>query len=166
MKQQFSILSSMRSIIIFSATILFASSCAVADGSLTEALSARHFNQSTADLEAKYGGEEKLVAELLQLRKQESPPFVGVRAAKILMSYSGREDVAKAMYEDIQSDDTVGLAQLYAINIDKISNESTRRRLARALVDRSKGNARVATAVESMQSSSDAEVSRLAKGSL
>lgn len=136
-----------------------------AQSSLAEALTARHFNMTTAELEAKYGGEDMLVAELLKLRTQESPPFVGVRSAKLLMSYAGREDVAKAMYEDIQNDDTVGLAQLYAINIDKVSNENTRRRLARALVDRSKGNARVATAVESMQSSRDAEVSRLAKGS-
>ena len=80
------------------------------------------------------------------------------------MQYSDRPDVARAIAEDIQSDDTVGLAQLYAVNIDKIPNEQTRRRLAKALVDRSKSNAKVASAVETMASSNDAEVSRIAKG--
>lgn len=126
------------------------------------ALSARHFEMSTAQLEQLAGGEEALVAKLLAVRTQEKPPFAGIRAEKILLEYAHREDVQAALEEDVQSTQYQGLARTIAVNIDSVTDSTARHRLARGVSERAQRDATFKTYAKSLASSKDEAVRKLA----
>ncbi len=102
------------------------------------ALSARHLSASPEQLERIAGGEEPLVRELLVLRATKVPPYLALRAEKMLLRYSDREEVLTALEQDLANPDRRGLAQLIAIHIDDIAPETSRRRIGEAIVERAK----------------------------
>lgn len=130
------------------------------------ALSSRHMTVSINQLEEMAGGEDALVAKLLELRTQESPPFAGIRSEQILLRYAHRDDVKAALESDIQSTQYKGLARTITVHIDKIEDQDARRNLARLALGRAAREADFAPYARNLRNSSDQEVSRLARESL
>ncbi len=134
--------------------------------SVMNALSHRcstHGTPSVESLEQLAGGEDELVALLLEYRTKEQPPFVGIRAQKILLHYAGRSDVAEALSSDVESTTYLGLARVVGVNIDSVEDSSVRRELAARLIARGKREKDFASYAKSLSQSNDAEVSRLAR---
>lgn len=134
-----------------------------ADDALLQALSSRHFKSSTADLEKAAGSQDALVQRLLELRTQETPPFAGIRAEKILLNYADRSDVQAALQSDIESTRFPGLARIIAANIDAVSHTDTRRKLAELAIARSSRETDFAPLARNLRNSTDSNVSTLAK---
>lgn len=127
------------------------------------ALSAKDFTSSRAQLEQISGSEDALVKKLLELRTTEKPPYVGIRAEKLLLTYAHREDVASALESDLQSQQYKGLARIIAINVDKVQDSAARKRLARTLINQGSVDQEFARYSRTLTESSDAEVSKMAK---
>lgn len=136
------------------------------DDPLMLALANRHMTQTTAQLEQIAGGQDKLVARLLQLRTEEKLSYVAVRAEKILLSYSARPEVADALAEDAVNPNRTGLARMITVHIDKVEAPAARKRLAELLVARGGTDAEFSPYARTLQESSDSEVSRLAREKL
>ncbi len=130
------------------------------------ALANRHMTQSTTELEQLAGGQDKLVARLLQLRTEEKLSYVAVRAEKILLNYSARPEVADALAEDAVNPNRTGLARMITVHIDKVEEPAARKRLAELLVARAGTDAEFSPYARTLLDSSDLEVSRLAKEKL
>ncbi len=136
---------------------------AEASEKLSQVLGARHVTVSRAKLEQMAGGADACVDALLKLRTDETSPFVGVRAEKFLFNYIDREEVVKALEEDIQSENRAGLARLIAIHLDKVKNAAVRKRLAELAIERGQKNLDFKPYAKVLLESGDTEVKRLAK---
>ena len=106
-----------------------------ADDPVLMVLSSQHMKMDIDKLEQLVGGEEVLVKRLLVLRHQGGVPFVSVRAEKLLLHYSSREDVKAALEEDLQSPETKGLARVIAIHLDRVADSALKEGLARKLIN-------------------------------
>lgn len=124
----------------------FSATPALAENSALEvALSVRHLQWDDSlrnRLEELAGGEQALVAQLIELsRSDEVSAPAAMRAAHILASHyvnqSGTKSmVVQAMASDIASLNRSGLARLYAKKVDAVSDKSAKRTLSAAVVDR------------------------------
>jgi len=131
---------------------------------VSAALSGYHFDTSAAKLEEIAGGKDQLVAALLTLRTSDALPFVGIRAEKLLLEYSDRKDVQDALLADIASEKYKGLARTVTMHLDRATTPAVRQALARAAVERAKGDAEFMPYAKAMVHSTDPEVQRMARG--
>ena len=115
------------------------------------------------DLENLAGGKDQLISILLKYRREEKPPFVGIRAENLLLNYSDNEEVISALESDVNDANFFGLARTIGSNIDAVQNPSARQRLARAVVSRAKTEKKFESFGRMLKESSDSEVKRLAK---
>jgi hypothetical protein len=136
------------------------------DDPVTAALGTRHMTSTVADLVELAGGEDQLVEKLLALRTQESPPFVGIRAEKMLLTFAGRPEVQAALEQDVESAQYVGLARTVAVHIDSVSDSNARQALARKVLSRASRESTFSSYARNLKQSTDPEVSRLAKEAL
>lgn len=133
---------------------------------VTLLLSARHLNASPAQLEKMAGGPDALVKKLLGARLKESTPFLGVRAAKMLLQYTHYPEVLTAIGEDIAAANREGLARVYAVHIDEVREPEARKEIARRLIDRAGSQPAFRPFARIMQESRDPEVAKLVKENL
>lgn len=148
---------------LFSGILMTSSSALAASDPVVSALSLRHMTATTEQLESTAGGADALVSRLLELRTDETTPFVGVRAEKFLLQYADRPEVAAALETDVKSPTMLGLARVVAMNVDKIPSPKVRQSLAQAIVERGKQESGFKPYAQALTSSSDAEVSALAR---
>ena len=134
----------------------------VSSDPVLRALEGYHFNKSASELEQIAGGQEQLVSRLLELRGSEKPPFVGIRAVKVLMSYGEREDVRSALLEDMRSASRLGVARTLVVHIDSVSNRDFRYELARQAVERAVEEESFSRYARALEDSSDERVRRIA----
>ncbi len=127
------------------------------------ALSGYHDTATKEQLEALAGGADSLVPILLTLRTLETPPFVAVRAEKMLLNYANRPEVAAALGSDLQSSQYTGLARVISLHIDRIGDTRVRSELARKAVSRAKTDQAFEPYTRSFSTSSDAQVREAAK---
>jgi hypothetical protein len=130
------------------------------------ALSNRDMTATAPELEQLAGGQDALVAKLLAYRTTETPPFVGIRAEKLLLLYAARSDVKAALESDIGSAKYLGLARIVAVHLDTVPDSVARQVLAKQVIARAKTDADYMRYAKTLQSSSDAEVSKMAKDAL
>ena len=136
-----------------------------ADPFLT-ALSQRHGTATLEELDKIAGSREAMVTRLLELRRLERPPFVGIRAEKLLLQLADRADVQEALADDLQSPKYLGLARIVVVHIDNVPNSAARSRLARSALDRVAREPNFQSYARTLLQSSDPEVSRLARQAL
>ena len=122
---------------------LIAISCAVtasaeAPDPIRTALSARHLPYPRSELERIAGGKDAFIIRLLQLRLETRPPYMPLRAEKMLLAYGDRDDVLSALEEDLRDSERRGLAQLIALHIDQLPLETSRIRIGREIIERSR----------------------------
>jgi hypothetical protein len=127
------------------------------------ALSARHFTQTQEELEALAGGKDAFVGKLLAIRKMSGVSFAPVRAAKLLLSYTDRPEVRKALESDLQSEQLAGLAQVVTLHIDKIENPEFRTHIARIALSRASRDADFQPYARALIDSADPQVRKLAR---
>ncbi|MFN8389151.1 MAG: hypothetical protein U0136_02535 [Bdellovibrionota bacterium] len=130
---------------------------------IESALSGRHFASTSEQLEKIAGNRDALVKRLLELRTQDEPPFVGLRAEKLLLSYVDEDAVLSALESDLSNPKFAGLAQMIAIHVDQVGQPEARLRLARGILARAKSDSTFRTYADSLKSSSDPAVSRVAR---
>ena len=131
---------------------------------VAKALSGFHMAATSADLEALAGGQDQLVSALLVLRLRETPPSVAVRAEKLLIGYSDRPDVAKALQEDLTAPDRAGLARTIAMHAGSAPTADARKSLSLTVVDRAQKEETYRPYARALKESSDEEVRRVARG--
>lgn len=127
------------------------------------ALSGRHLNISLEALEQMAHGEDELVKILLEARRMDSPPALGVRAEKLLINYASRSDVQEALAADIDSERYVGLARVLTAHLDSVPDEALRRKLARQALDRASREKSFLPYAKSLLESRDEELRELAR---
>jgi len=98
--------------------------------SLEQEIKGRHFELVATDLSVVFGGEDKVVADLISLRDLESPPYVSTRAEKLLLGFSNREDVRAILRQDVVDEKSLGLCSVILSNITSIPDEAFRMELA------------------------------------
>lgn len=131
---------------------------------VVDALSGYHETKTAAQLEQLAGGREALITKLLEIRHQETPPFVGVRAAKLLLGYADDPRVADALAADMGS--YLGLAKVITTNVDSVNHAPARERLAKLALERASRESKFVPYAKSLTQSKDAAVSKLAKEQL
>ena len=127
------------------------------------ALSVRHMTATPSELETAAGGKDALISRLLELRSQEKPPFVGVRAEKLLLGYADEQAVENALTADLQSAERKGLARLVTIHLQSVPSEAVRGRLAKQALDRAGRETDFAPYARVLLESPDSEVKKLAR---
>lgn len=132
---------------------------------IEQQLSHRHFVASQESLSKLAGGDDALVARLLELRHSETP-FVAVRAEKVLLSYADREDVQVAIESDLQSAQMRGLAQVIAVHIDSVPSPEARMRIAQAALARAERDQSYRVYAKVLIDCSDEQVRKLARSTL
>jgi len=141
-------------------------SYSLAATSVKEALSERHGVPSTEELANIAGGEDKLVAELLTLRHDDSLPFISIRAEKILVQFADREDVAAALESDLGNAQKRGLARVVAVHLDSAPSSESKARLARAVISRGQREKAFLPYARTLLDSKDSNISSLARSEL
>ena len=149
-------------IALFAAVIL-PSERAMAEDKVLFALSGRHMETTTVQLEEMAGGQDQLVAKLLEYRTKETPPFVAIRSEKLLLNYAGRAEVQAALEQDVQSPQYKGLARTVAVHLDQVPDAGARQRLARAVVSRAKTESDFTSFAKGLEKSNDEKVREVAK---
>ncbi len=147
-------------------SLMFIPSLAVAEDVNTKvanALAGYHFGSSNAALEALAGGRDELIDSLLQLRTDDSRPFVGIRAERVLVTYADEPRVTQALLDDLGSDQRKGLARTVAIHLENAPNATARAQLGTQAVNRARRENAFRPYVEGMKSSSDSELKRIAR---
>ena len=129
-------------------------------------LSSRHLVAAPDQLEKMAGGPEPLAKRLIALRLDQSTPFVGVRAAKLMLGYTRLPEVTKAIQEDIAAEEREGLARVYAVQIDTVPEAENRRMIAERLIARGSNSPSFRPFVRVLAESKDPEVLKLAKVAL
>lgn len=120
---------------------------------------------SLQQLEELAGGEDELVALLLEYRTKETPPFVGIRSEKTLLNYAHRDDVRDALANDITSPAHTGLARVIGMHIDSVSDTTARRLFAERVLSRAANDPDFARYGRMLLESTDSNVRSLAKRS-
>ena len=133
---------------------------------LDAAMNGRHFAASREQLESYAGGADALVQRLLKLRTNEEPPFVGLRAEKLLLQYVQLEAVVVALEEDLANPKYKGLAQMIALHLDQVSGPEVRLRLARGVIKRAKAESDFRNFAKTLTASADPAVGQLAREGL
>lgn len=136
---------------------------AEANPKVLSALSQRHFSVTAEDLERTAGGRDALISDLLQLRTYSGLPYVGPRAAKLLLEYADQPQVQEAIQADFKAPDRTGLARVYAVQVDKIRSSEARASVARMATTRAADDADFVPYAKSLLYSSDDEVKRVAR---
>lgn len=126
-------------------------------------LSARDSVATLEQLEKVAGGRELLIEELIKLREEDSPALIGMRAEKLLLSYSDSPGVVSLLEEDLKDRKKLGFARLIALNIDLAPSVEVRTRLATLVMERSKTEQSLGKYVESFKDSKHEDVRRLAE---
>ena len=129
---------------------------------LKKTLSIRHNPYSTSQLEKIAGSKEMLISGLLELRADETMPYVPYRATKLLLTYSNYSPVKEAIESDIKNPNRRGLAQVVAVHIDEMSEPSVRRYIAQVALDKAEGDERFMPYAKTLVESSDSEVRKIA----
>jgi len=96
---------------------------------LRKELSAKHTELSRESLLALIGSEDKLVLSLIALRREQKPPVLGARAEKLLLTFSEREDVQKALLADVDDPNAFGLASIILSSLPNIKSTDFRKTL-------------------------------------
>jgi len=122
--------------LLLSAALLQSSAFADGPSEVEKLLTERHDNSDLQTLERLAGGKDQLVDELLRLREKETPPYLSVRAEKLLLNFSGEEKVLSALEGDMENPKTQGLARIVALHFDRVSDESARKRLEKSITER------------------------------
>ena len=133
-----------------------------AEESVKAELAGRHFSEQRENLEQLAGGREELVAILLTLRTSEDPPFVGIRAEKLLLHYADDPRVAEALADDVSSVERTGLARAVALHLDRVPTSRVRQKLATEVVSRAGKERAFLPYANSLKKSEDPEVKRIA----
>ncbi len=128
--------------------------------SLKLLLSDRHKVPTFAELEKNYSSEDALVADLLELRLVDYPPFVSLRAEGLLLQYSDREDVISNLEEDLNHSERLGLARVIIRGLDKIKNSDAKHRFSLKAAELVSTNKILKSLKEGMENSSDPVVKR------
>ncbi len=102
--------------------------------------SSRHMKMDIKKLEQLAGGEDPLVKRLLELRTDQTYPYVSVRAEKALLYYSEREEVKQVLLSDLQAPEKKGLARVIAIHLDRVTNQTLKEELAKLAIERASGD--------------------------
>jgi len=142
------------------------SSVAAPPANLVGALSSRHLDYSVEELEAMVGGADNLVTHLIELRHNESRPFVGVRAEKLLLGYADREEVQMALGDDLRSSKMAGLARIITVHIDRAPTAEARQLFATLALERAERDIRFRGYAQALVDSKDEVVSNLARKAL
>ncbi len=118
-------------------TILTCSSQVYAENtrSLEVELSGRHFSVPASELVAVFGDEDKIVADLIEFRETDSPPYLSTRSVKLLLSFSSREDVKEILRNDVVDSGSLGLCSVILANLNEIPDQSFRVELAKLALD-------------------------------
>ncbi len=103
--------------------------------SLEQEIKGRHFELGPNALSDVFGGEDKVVADLIRLRNLDAPSYASTRAEKLLLGFSNREDVRAVLREDIVDPNSLGLCSIILANITEISNEAFRLELAKSALN-------------------------------
>lgn len=130
---------------------------------VTQALSGYHNSASAAQLESITGGAANLVPILLALRTQEKPPFVAIRAEKLLLGYSNFPEVRAALEQDLQSPQLKGLARVISMHIDTVNDADARQGLAKLAVARAAQDNEFLPYAKALTQSSHADIRETAK---
>jgi len=135
---------------------------------LRDALAVRHNVYSKERLVGIAGSEAALIASLIELKAEgdSSLPHVPYRAAKILLGYTSYAVVKDDIEKDLSSPNRRGLAQIVAINIDKVSDLSFRRHIARMALTEAQGDENFMPFAKTLVESSDSEVREIGKEAL
>ena len=129
--------------------------------SVEQLLSGKHYQVSLDGLAKAAGGEAPLIETLLTLRLKEVPPQLGIRAERALLNFADRPDVFLALEQDAGDPGRRGLAQVIALHLDQVASETSRRRLARTLADRTKREEAFRPYGELLRKSSDPTIRAL-----
>ena len=130
---------------------------------VTQALSGYHSSATAAQLESIAGGAGNLVPILLALRTQEKPPFVAIRAEKLLLGYSNVPEVRAALEQDLQSPQLMGLARVISMHIDTVSDADVRQGLAKLAVARAAQDGEFLPYAKALTQSRHADIRETAK---
>lgn len=130
---------------------------------VTQALSGYHSSATAAQLESIAGGAGNLVPILLALRTQEKPPFVAIRAEKLLLGYSNLPEVRAALEQDLQSPQYKGLARVISMHIDTVNDADARQGLARLAVARAAQDGEFLPYAKALTQSRHADIRETAK---
>ncbi len=138
---------------------------AVADA-IADHLGGYHLTISLDRLAETAGGRAALAARLIELRRDNHRPFVGVRAEKMLLALTGESGVPAALADDVHSASFAGLARVVALHIDEVTDPSVRRSLAGAVLERAKTDSGYTTYARALLASTDDAVSSAARTAL
>lgn len=127
------------------------------------ALSGYHVTATGEQLEAMAGGADELIRILIALRTLETPPFVGIRAEKLLLTYADRPEVSAVLESDLRSTELAGLARIIPAHLDKVPSAAVRRSLARVALDRAASDGSFVPYAKGLLSSQDTEVQQMAR---
>jgi len=116
--------------IVFMSLSLFMQNTYADTRSLEQELAGRHFELVASDLAGIFGGEDKVVSDLIKLRDIDTPPFVSTRAEKLLLGFSNREDVMAVLRQDVVGENSLGLCSIILANITEIPEQAFRVELA------------------------------------
>ncbi len=141
----------------------FAASAHASDA-LVEALSDRHHVPSFEELVQLVGGRDQLIDRLVELRGNTTVPQVGMRSARLLLeNYNGESEIESALSEDLERADRKGIAQMIALNLDKVPSSVARVRLAENVLQKAQGDSDYAPFAKSLSVSKDEAVRKLAR---
>ena len=104
-----------------------------------------------------------MVPILLTLRTQEKPPFVAIRAEKLLLGYAHLPEVKAALEQDLQSTELKGLARVISMHIDSVSDAGARQGLAKMAVARATQDGEFLPYARALAKSAHADVRESAK---
>ena len=150
---------------LFLSIILICPAALAGEAEVVALLSARHTQDAVSlkELEELAGGQDSLIETLLKHRRAERPPFVGIRAERLLLNYSDREEVISALESDINDTKYFGLARTIGTHIDTVKANQARTRLATAVLRRAQTESRFRMFGKMLLESSDSNVKRLAR---
>jgi hypothetical protein len=131
---------------------------------ILHALSRRDLGPSLEELRTIAGSDDRLVSRLLELRAADVLPFVQIRSAKLLISYSSRPEVQRALLDDVLAPNRLGLVRVYARAIDQLPAEGFRTELAARIVERASHAEEYQSAVKLLSQAQDPGIRALAQG--
>lgn len=109
-------------------------------------LSSKHPVLDVSVLSKAAGGDDLLVAELLELRLKSKPPTLGINAEKVLLNFIERADVKAALHEDVATPARFGLASVVLSRLDQLPDSELRSSLAKTALQMVSGDSVKASA--------------------
>ncbi|MFN8391464.1 MAG: hypothetical protein U0136_14345 [Bdellovibrionota bacterium] len=130
---------------------------------VSAAIGGYHPSVTNEQLEQLAGGRESLVQALLEIRNDQTTPFVGVRAERLLLDYADRSDVQAALSADVDSPSSAGLARTVAIHLGRAPSADSQAALARKIVDRANREAEFVPFARTLKDSPEPRVQSVAR---